>query len=289
MAKGRKTVAPAATRSAAGSSLIGSAATPAHIMTLLRYVVTKCVEESGCVDTPTTAAAQKVDFDTHPPVPAAEYAQTVVRVNVGYELMFRLAHSALRALSRTDLRVLVVGAGGGAEIETFLPTNPGWSLTGVDPSRDMLALAQARAESLRVAHRVTLLPGTVEALPADALFDAATCLFVLHFLTDDDKCALLHGIARHLHPGAPVLVASGARFPTEESMRTDAIAIWQQYAELAGMPAEQMAAMIDRLMAQQVTATSEHDYVRLFHTAGFNHVVPLLSVFDGGLMTWLIR
>ncbi len=241
------------------------------------------------MDTPPTAPIEPVDFDTRPPVPSAEYAQTVVRVNVGYELMFTLAHSALRALGRTDLRVLVVGAGGGAEIETFLRANPDWSLTGVDPSRDMLALAQARAESLRVAHRVTLLPGTVEVLPDDAVFDAATCLFVLHFLTDDDKCALLRGIARHLLPGAPLLVSTGGQVQIEEGMRTDLIAIWQQYGELAGMPAEQMATIIDRLMGQQATATSESDYVRLFRTAGFSHVAQLLNVFNGGLVTWIIR
>jgi hypothetical protein len=36
---------------------------------------------------------------------------------------------------------------------------------------------------------VTLIRGTVEVLPIDMRFDAATCLFVLHFLTDVDKLA----------------------------------------------------------------------------------------------------
>ena len=63
-------------------------------------------------------------------MPLDEYERTVKAVNVGYELFLALTHSALRAMGGSDLRVLVVGAGGGAEIEAFLPSNPGWHLTG---------------------------------------------------------------------------------------------------------------------------------------------------------------
>ena len=133
-------------------------------------------------DEPVSAAAPNhADFDVRPPMPVSEYEDTVKRVNVGYELVFALVHSSLRALGRPDLHVLVVGAGGGAEIEHFLPANPGWRITGVDPSRDMLALAQAKAERLGVAERVTLIQGTVDDLPASASFEAATCIYVLHF------------------------------------------------------------------------------------------------------------
>lgn len=81
------------------------------------------------------------DFDAAPPIPVADYAQTVARVNVGYDLTLTLTGCLLRALDEPQLELLVVGAGGGAEIARFLPPNPGWRLTGVDPSRDMLALA----------------------------------------------------------------------------------------------------------------------------------------------------
>ena len=84
-------------------------------------------------------------------------------------------------------------------------------MTGVDPSRAMLARAQARVAPLGVGDRVTLLRGTVDDPPPGARFDAATCLFVLHVLSDPGKLALLRGIAGLLRPGAPLLVASGAR------------------------------------------------------------------------------
>ena len=233
-----------------------------------------------------TDAQPPVDFDARPPMPLSEYEQTVRLVNVGYDLVFTLTGCFLRALGRPELEVLAVGAGGGAEIERFLPDNAGWHLTGVDPSQEMLAQAQAKAERLGVAARTTLVRGTVDDLPTDARFDAATCVFVLHFLPDDDKRALLRGIATRLRPGAPLLVVSGAR-PDDGGLRDDLLGGWQQYGELMGMPAERMAAIIAQLMAQPQTPGP--DYVRLLGEAGFTRVALFFSVLGGGISGWLAR
>jgi tRNA (cmo5U34)-methyltransferase len=218
----------------------------------------------------------------------SEYALTVTAVNVGYDLVFTLAHCFLRALRRPELELLVVGAGGGAEIARFLPGNPGWRLVGVDPSRDMLALAQATAERLGVQERVELVRGTVDDLPAERRFDAATCLYVLHFLPDDAKLALLRGIAARLRPQAPVLVVSGARVD-DRDLRDDFLGAWQQHGELMGLPAERMAAIIQQLVAQQAGAATEEDYVRLLREAGFQRVAPFLSIMNGSMVAWIAR
>ena len=229
----------------------------------------------------------RANFDTQPPLPAGEYARSVAGVNVGYDLVFTLTACFLRALRRPDLELLVVGAGGGMEIERFLPGNPGWRLVGVDPSRDMLALARATAERLGVQGRVDLVRGTVDDLPAGRRFDAATCLYVLHFLPDD-ALALLRGIAARLRPQAPVLVASGARVDAGD-LREDFLGAWQQHGELTGLPAERMAATIRQLAAQQAGAATEADYVRLLREAGFARVAPFLSVKNGGMGAWIAR
>ena len=231
---------------------------------------------------------QRGDFDARPPVPVAEYARTVVGVNVGYDLVFTLTHCFLRALRRPNLDLLVVGAGGGAEIERFLPDNPGWRLTGVDPSQDMLALARATAERLGVQARVELVCGTVDDLPAERRFDAATCLYVLHFLPDDAKLALLRGIAGRLRPQAPVLVASGARID-DGGLRDDFLGAWQQHGELMSLPGERMAAIIQDVMAQQPGAATEERYAQLLRAAGFQRVAPFLSVMNGGMGAWIAR
>jgi len=184
-----------------------------------------------------------------------EYEQTVKRVNAGYELLFTLTACFLRGLGRAQLDLLVVGAGGGMEIEQFLPGNPGWCITGLDPSEDMLRLAQAKTATLGVAERVKLLRGTVDDLPPDDCFDAATCLFVLHFLPDAGKLALLQAIVRHLRPDAPLLLASGAR-GDDDGLLEDLLGAWQQYGELMGMPSERMAATIQQLTSQPMTSPS---------------------------------
>lgn len=237
---------------------------------------------------------QPVDFDARPPMPVTDYEQTVKRVNVGYDLLFTLTGCFLRALQQPDLHLLVVGAGGGAEIERFLPGNPGWHLTGVDPSRDMLALAQAKVERLGVGEQVTLVQGNVELLPADARFDAATCLYVLHFLPDAGKLALLREIAGRLRPGAPLLVASGTR-PDDAAlhdggMRDYFIGAWQQYGELMGMPAERMAATLQQLTSQmmQPGATTDEGYMHLLHEAGFTRVTRYFSAL-GATCGWIAR
>lgn len=229
-----------------------------------------------------------VDFDARPPMPVTEYEQTVKRVNMGYDLLFTLTYCFLRALRRPELNLLVVGAGGGMEIERFLPDNPGWRLTGVDPSQDMLALAQAKADRLSVSERVTLVRGTVDDLPTQTRFDAVTCLLVLHFLPDDGKRALLQEMAKHLRPDAPLLVASGARVD-DVGLRDDFLGSWQQYGELMGMPSERMAATIEGLMARQTAMTTEDGYLRLLRDAGFSRVASYFRAMGGGMSAWIAR
>ncbi len=221
-------------------------------------------------------------------MPVSEYEQTVKRVNLGYDFLLTLTFCVLRGLHLPNLDLLVVGAGGGAEIEQFLPDNPGWRLTGVDPSHDMLALAAAKIERLGVRERVRLVHGTVDDLPPQTRFDAATCLFVLHFLPDEQKLELLQGIAEHLQPSAPLIVASGTRVD-DGGLRDDLLGTWQHYGELMGMPPERMTATIEQLMEQQPTMASEETYAQLLGQAGFSRVAKLFGVLGGGLTAWIAR
>lgn len=227
-----------------------------------------------------TNVPQPVDFDAHPPVPVSEYEQIVQGVNTGYDFLFTLTHAFLRAVQQSELQLLVVGAGGGAEIARFLPANPGWHITGVDPSADMLAQAKA-------AH---LVRGTVADLPLEARFDAPIRLFVLHFLPDADKLALLQGIAGRLRPAAPVLVGTAARMVQEdEQLCDDFKGAWQQHGELMGVPAERMAATIAQVLPMQPMLTTPEDHVRLLHEGGFAHVDEVLRVVGGGVSAWIAR
>jgi tRNA (cmo5U34)-methyltransferase len=56
-----------------------------------------------------------------------------------------------------DGRVLVLGAGGGLELEHLAAAHSGWKLDGIDPSAEMLRLAEATTE--RFAARIRLHEG----------------------------------------------------------------------------------------------------------------------------------
>jgi tRNA (cmo5U34)-methyltransferase len=199
------------------------------------------------------------NFDVRPPVPVGEYQETALRVNAGYELAFELATALLRAHCSADARLLLVGAGGGTEVRAFAPAGPGWHLTVVDPSADMLALARAAADALGLAARVRLVRGTVDDLPPAAQFDAATAFFVLMHLPDDGgKLAALRGIRQRLKPGASLLLADAVR-----DERARFAPAWQHYAEARGMPAAEVAALIARITASSNTSTEARELAQL--------------------------
>jgi hypothetical protein len=112
---------------------------------------------------------------------------------------------------------------------------------------------------------------------------------VLHFLPDAGKLATLRGIHRRLRPRAPVIVACGTRVVEEDSLRDDYLGAWQQFGELMGMPPERMAAIINQILAQQASMSTEEDLVRLMHEAGFEDVGSVLRVMRGGIATWVAR
>ncbi|HEX6479091.1 MAG TPA: class I SAM-dependent methyltransferase [Ktedonobacteraceae bacterium] len=238
----------------------------------------------------------QVDFDKNPPMPLTDYEQTVKRVNMGYDLTFLLTECFLQALGKSDLHLLVIGAGGGAEVERFLPRNPGWKITGVDPSQQMLAQAQAKVAVFDLGERVTLVQGTIEHLAPDMRFDAATCLYVLHFLLDDAKLALLRTVRDRLQPGAPLYLISGVRVDetnfgvTNPQLRADFLGAWRHYGEVMGMPAEQMAGIVAQLaeqMSQPQVATADR-VQELLREAGFTHVAPFYSIL-GAIYGWIAR
>lgn len=101
-------------------------------------------------------------------------------------------------------RVLVLGAGGGLELKVLADAHAGWTFDGVDPSAEMLAVA----ERMVVPHgeRVRLLEGYIEDAP-EGPFDGAVCLLTFHFIAREKRLSTLREIRRRLVPGAPFVVA----------------------------------------------------------------------------------
>jgi tRNA (cmo5U34)-methyltransferase len=96
---------------------------------------------------------QTPDFADRRSIPVDDYDVRVRIMNPGYELVFELVAALLRARCPDDARVLLAGAGGSTEVRAFGSAAPGWRLTAVDPSAEMLARAKSAAEAAGLAGR----------------------------------------------------------------------------------------------------------------------------------------
>jgi tRNA (cmo5U34)-methyltransferase len=99
---------------------------------------------------------QPGNFDEKPPVQVRQYDKSIRYFCGAYEEMFKLSHSCLRARLPEKADVLIVGAGTGMEICEFSPLNPGWSFCGVDPSGEMLNIANRKLSDNNLTNHIEL-------------------------------------------------------------------------------------------------------------------------------------
>lgn len=163
-------------------------------------------------------------------------------------------HDALAGGADADASILVVGAGGGLEIEALAARQTGWRFVGVDPSQPMLDLASEHLGS--IADRIELLCGTVHDAPPGP-FAGATCLLTMHFIPAEEKVATLRGIRERLAPGARLVIAHHSADPETNEGRA---ALAASVAHATGLAPEsdevqqRVAQMTERLALQSPAA-----------------------------------
>lgn len=143
------------------------------------------------------------------PDAVARYAEGPVRLVPGFESLQRMSTLLLGESVPATGKVLVLGAGGGLELKKFADSQPEWQFVGVDPSAEMLKLAEATLGPLMA--RVQLHEGYIDTAP-EGPFDAATSLLTLHFIPAEERLQTLKELWRRLSPGAP-LIAAHHSFP----------------------------------------------------------------------------
>ncbi|OWQ43568.1 SAM-dependent methyltransferase [Pseudomonas lactis] len=218
---------------------------------------------------------------------ANEYARQSRIALAGYDACQDLAACMLAASlgDAPSARVLVVGAGGTAqEIIAMASLEPGWRFMAVDPSQPMLDAARQQLEATHLLDRTTLHLGPLEDLAADASYDAATLIGVLHHLEGDDaKDRMLQSIRAHLKPGAPLIVAGNQYAYASQPLL---LAAWGQRWRQHGATPDEVKAKLGKILQGADPPHSEAAVQKLLHDAGFGDATRFFSsLFWGAWLT----
>lgn len=208
------------------------------------------------------------------PEAIARYAEGPPRHVPGYHAMQSMATILIAERVAEDARVLVLGAGGGLELKAFAQAHPGWRFDGVDPSDEMLKLAERTLGPL--ASRAHLLRGYIEDAP-EGPFDAAASLLTLHFLPAAERQRTVAEVHRRLRPGAPFVVAHYS-VPSGEAER----ALWmsRQEAFLVASGIEPGKAALGRVAVEtRVSILSPEQDEAILRSAGFSDVALFYAGF----------
>ena len=211
------------------------------------------------------------------------YAEGPSQFVPGYKVMQHMAAQLIAEHVGSNAHLLILGAGGGLELEVFAGLHDHWRFTGVDPSAEMLKAARQRVGAAGFDQRTSYVHGYIEDAP-EGPFDAATCLLTLLFVADDgSKLETLKQTRRRLRRGAPVaLVDLCIAGPEAEKLR-------DRYATFAldsGADAQRVAETKARLVEVLHTVSPERN-VELLGQAGFSDV----ELFFAGLSWrgWMAR
>lgn len=207
---------------------------------------------------------------------AKQYDSGIRRTLPTYDPMLRLIQTFLRANTRENAHLLVVGAGGGNEVTNFGSNNPDWLFTGVDPSEIMLSVANEKCKEAGLSNRVTLLQGSVEDIFPESSFDAATCILVLHFIhAYEEKLKTLQTIYAHLKPNAPFVLISKYGDPNSEEFQ-ERLKLWKSYwLDTTKLTLKEVERMEQEILT--LSYLPEEKIVQLLQEAGFVRVAKFFS------------
>jgi tRNA (cmo5U34)-methyltransferase len=138
---------------------------------------------------------------------ATKYDRRIRYFCPSYDVLHQIIAAWLRRLPE-QANFLSSGAGTGAEILALGKYFGSWRFTAVDPSRDMLKACHDRIVDAGMANRATFFNGRLEDYQSTAPFDAASSVFVSHFIKrKEEKLAYFRAVSANLKPGGVFILA----------------------------------------------------------------------------------
>ncbi len=215
---------------------------------------------------------------------AARYDRRIRQRCPTYEGLHRALGSSLVRLPQAA-QVLVAGAGTGWEILTLGRRFPSWRFLAADLSAGMLDACRRRVAEAGMAPRVAYRCGDLRSFEATEEFDAATSVFVSHFILERaDRLAFYRSVARSLKPGATFILADlfGSPGTSQFSLLFEA---WLASLAEQGASAEDLVKERAHLGAD-IAFLPEAELLSLLDEAGFESPTRFFQtwLFGGWLM-----
>lgn len=165
------------------------------------------------------------------PAAVARYAENPPRMVPGFADLLRMTAILLAERVPDDAHVLVLGAGGGLDLKALASAHAGWTFDGMDPSAEMLKLAEQTLGPL--VSQTRLHQGYIEDASTGP-FDAAACILTFHFMPPEERQRVAVEVHRRLKPGAPFVVAHFS-VPQGEGERALWLSRYAAFAISSGM------------------------------------------------------
>lgn len=143
-----------------------------------------------------------------------------------------------------DAHILCVGVGTGFELIYLAQNFPQWQFTAVEPAPAMLNICRQKAEESGIASRCTFHEGYLDSLPSSDPFDAATCIWVSHFIMQqDERSKFFRQIATRLRPDG-YLVSSDLVSDMSTPEYRSLLEVWRRMLKYAEVPVEKVEKML---------------------------------------------
>jgi len=186
------------------------------------------------------------------------------------ESMYFLTMLALKDLPR-DANILCVGVGTGADIIDLAKTNPGWTFTGVEPSKSMLDGCRMKLKIEGLTNRCELFHGYLSDFSSKYKYDAVLCYFVMHFIEKVERKKIYYDINKHLkNEGYFVHAEISCDFETDDFHLH--LKNWKSLHGYSGATEEKLSS-IEEVLTKQLYILSPTETKKLVQECGFkNHI-----------------
>ena len=168
-----------------------------------------------------------------------------------------------------NAKILCVGAGTGKEVQFLADRFPSWQFTIVEPSHSMMGICVDTMTKAGYLSRCSFHEGYLDTLTAKKHeYDAATCLFVSHFILDvGERTDFFKSIASHLKPKG-LIVSSDLSFDVNSKNYESVLGLWLQVMSRADVSPESVEKM-KATYAKDVAILSEEKIISILSNAGF--------------------